>query len=82
MQLVIDSQGTIHCLYAEAIPLAALGQMSIRRASHVEPTPAGRWLVDLAPVSGPLLGPFALRSQALQAELHWLEAHWLTTPVV
>ena len=33
---------------------------------------AGRWLADLSPVSGPLLGPFCLRSQALAAEQEWL----------
>jgi len=78
MQLVVDTQGTIRCLYSETIPLAALGQLAIRRGSHVEPTPDGRWLVDLAPAAGPVLGPFALRSAALQTEQRWLEAHWLT----
>jgi hypothetical protein len=32
----------------------------------------------LAPVGGPRLGPYSLRSQALTAEQTWLEAHWLT----
>ena len=40
----------------------------------------GRWSADLAPVCGPSLGPFALRSEALAAEREWLETHWLLTP--
>jgi hypothetical protein len=43
----------------------------------VEPTLDGRWTADLAPVHGPVLGPFSSRSEALTAERHWLEAHWL-----
>ena len=41
---------------------------SITRASHVEPDAEGRWLADLTPVAGPVLGPFDLRSEALAAE--------------
>jgi hypothetical protein len=77
MDLVIDAQGRIQCIYGEAIPLHNLGEMAITRASHVEPDPQGRWWADLSPVGGPSLGPFARRSQALNAEIAWLE-HWLT----
>jgi hypothetical protein len=49
-----------------------LGELCVRRASHVEPDDVGRWWADLAPVDGPKLGPFPLRSQALQAEVAWL----------
>ena len=34
---------------AWAVDLAALGVLSIRRASHVEPDEEGRWWVDLGP---------------------------------
>ena len=78
MQLRIDSSGTITCLYGEEIDLSVLGTLSIRRASHVEPDPEGRWWADLSPVDGPRLGPFLLRSRAFDAELAWLEAHWPT----
>jgi len=77
MQLVIEPTGSVRCLYAEAIDLAALGPLTIRRGSHVEPTFAGTWLCDLAPVGGPLLGPFAARRLALAAEAAWLTEHWL-----
>jgi hypothetical protein len=77
MQLLIDPQGNARCLYGEEIDLTTLGEVSIRRSSHVEPDAAGRWWADLGPVAGPRLGPFALRSQALAAERVWLEEHWL-----
>jgi hypothetical protein len=81
MQLVVDPRGVVHCLYGEAIDLAALGPLAIRRASQVEPDASGQWWADLAAVGGPRLGPFARRSSALAAEQKWLEARWLTAPV-
>ena len=78
MQLLIKPDGAVRCLYDEAIDLHALGRLVIARGSHVEPDRHGRWFADLAPVGGPCLGPFQSRSQALEAENRWLEAHWLT----
>lgn len=78
MDLLIDPGGNIRCIYGEAINLAELGQLSIRRGSHVEPDEHGQWLCDLAPVAGPLLGPFASRSAALAAEVDWFNQHWLS----
>ncbi len=77
MQIVIHPDGTSRCLYGEAINLPAIGQITITRASIVEPDRHGKWLADLAPVSGPTLGPFDLRSEALAAEQDWLELHRL-----
>ena len=76
MQLIISPTGTIRCIYAETIDLGRLGELAIRRASHVEPTANG-WVADLSPVAGPTLGPFSSRSLALAAEAAWLEANWL-----
>ena len=77
MQLLIQPNGGVRCVYDEAINLPALGRVQIKRGSHVEPDDDGRWFADMAVVLGPRLGPFALRSEALDAEREWLESHWL-----
>lgn len=62
----------------------SLGKTTITRASHVEPHPDGGWIADMTPAivelnldcaccANPVLGPFALRQQALDAETAWLE---------
>ena len=78
MQLVVTPQGEARCIYGEEIDLRSLGSLTIWRASHVEPSDDGRWLADLSPVGGPILGPFDLRTEALSAEVSWLEQHWLS----
>lgn len=78
MELVVEGDGAIRCIYGEELNLHALGRISIKRGSHVEPTSDGQWTADLAPVSGPVLGPFFQRTDALHAEHCWLERHWLT----
>jgi len=77
VQLVVTATGNVRAIYSEQIDLARLGKVSIRRGSHVEPTGDGRWAVDLSPCGGPVLGPFAVRSEAIQAEIAWLVEHWL-----
>ena len=77
MNLLIKPAGSIRCLYSESIDLNSLGTLKITRGSHVEPDQHGRWYADLEPVSGPRLGPFSIRSKALDAEVAWLDAYWL-----
>jgi hypothetical protein len=77
MQLVVLPNGVAKCVYTEAIDLTTLGDITIRRGSHVEPTPDGQWTADMSPVGGPVLGPFENRSMALEAEVRWLHEHWL-----
>jgi hypothetical protein len=74
MELVIQPDGAVRCIYDEAIDLHALGRPVIRRASQVEPNADGHWHADLSPVGGPKLGPFRHRSDALTAETAWLAA--------
>ena len=78
MDLLIQVSGSVRCVFGEEIDLGQLGRLSIRRGSHVEPTPDGQWTADLAPVQGPLLGPFPTRTAALNAEVTWLQEHWLS----
>jgi hypothetical protein len=77
MELVITPAGTVRAVYGEEIPLAAIGQPHITRASTVEPDANGNWHADLSPVGGPQLGPYPCRSDALRAEVDWLGRHWL-----
>jgi hypothetical protein len=74
MQLIMESDGTIRCLYTELIDLSVFGVQQIRRASFVEPTAEGFWQADLSPSGGPILGPFVCRSAAIKAESDWFEA--------
>jgi hypothetical protein len=78
MQMIVQTDGSVRCLYGEELDLPQLGSLAIARGSHVEPTATGQWTADLSPVHGPVLGPFPSRSDALTAERQWLEAHWLT----
>ena len=78
MQLVVSPNGTVRFVYAEEVDLRSLGTTTVARGSHVEPDMSGDWLADLSPVDGPRLGPFGKRSEALQAEVTWLQEHWLT----
>jgi hypothetical protein len=81
VELFVDLQrGSVRCLYGESIGLTTLGRLAIERASQVEPDGEGAWWADLAPVRGPRLGPYDLRSDALAAESDWLTAHVLVTP--
>jgi hypothetical protein len=80
MRLLIDRSGVVRCLYSETIELSSIGLASIQRASHVEPDENCQWWADLSPVAGPKLGPFLLRSQALDAERNWLETNRLSVP--
>ena len=71
--VTIHPDGRVTFIWSDHLaPLRAIGATTIRRVSHVEPTDDGRWTADMAPVHGPILGPFELRQQALDAEVRWL----------
>jgi len=59
--------------------LSTQGPQETKRASHVEPTANGKWIADLSPVWGPVLGPFDRRDAALAAEVTWLQKN--NTPI-
>ncbi len=76
MNINITTDGELRFIYADGLqPLLELGMPQVRRASHVEPNKDGRWTADMSPVSGPVLGPFTLRREALAAETNWLSEH-------
>ena len=77
LQIMVLANGDARCLYSENVDLRSLGKLLIERGSHVEPTDGGQWIVDLAPVNGPVLGPFVHRSEGLDAEVNWLQRYWL-----
>jgi hypothetical protein len=81
LELVVQRDGAVRCVYDEAVNLSALGRLQIRRGSHVEPDDDGHWFADLSPVLGPHLGPFLQRSEALAAEREWLTMNWLLADV-
>jgi hypothetical protein len=78
--LHVNALGELVFVYADELAdLLNLGEFVVARASHVEPLKMldGRqcWTADLSPVNGPHLGPYDLRSHALDAERHWLETN-------
>lgn len=77
IELSIDHIGMIRSIFADEITeLFRHGEASVERASYVEPRhgPDGvEWTADMAPSSGPLLGPFATRGEAITAEVEWLK---------
>lgn len=77
MLLSIGLDGVITTVYSDELaPIIVDSESSIRRASHVEPGNSG-WWSDMSPVGGPMLGPYALRSEALSAEVRWLHENIL-----
>ena len=78
LELSIAADGKISAIYSDDLrPLLELGEVTIRRASSVEPS-GTEWVVDLSAVGGPSeLGRFELRERALEAEAEWLRRHWL-----
>ena len=76
-ELIIGLGGNVRMIYSELIEANALGDPKIERGSHVEPDQNGLWWADLSPINGPKLGPFLMRSRAIEAEIAWLREFWL-----
>ena len=78
--LAVSSEGRITAIYDDELAeLCREGTATIIRASYVEPVEGGEWMADMSPicnkanVNAELLGPFTLRSEALNAEVEWLK---------
>jgi len=78
---IIISGDQIRFIYSDdLLGLSHLGKTNIQRASHVEPAKEGGWQADMSPVSGPVLGPYEKRSDALHHEVEWLRAEGVPQP--
>jgi hypothetical protein len=78
MHVTVTPDGSVEFIYSDSLlPLTNLGSCRITRASHVEPSDGG-WTADLSPVSGPVLGPYRTRQEALDAEVAWLQTNVLS----
>ena len=77
--ITVKPDGTMTFVYDDRLKgLMGHGQATIKRASHVEPTPDNQWTADMSPSGGPVLGPFPTRQAALDAEVEWINGHVLT----
>lgn len=74
MILSIENGGVITAIYNDDLePLMAQAKIcAIERASHVEPTSDAKWAATMT--DGTVLGPYTLRSEALAAEVAYLES--------
>jgi hypothetical protein len=82
VDIVILADGTVKFLYYDELkPLLSIGNVDVRRASHVDPERLEngdlKWFADLSPVNGPKLGPFETRNEAIDAEVVWLTENYL-----
>lgn len=76
MKIKINPDGTINILYTEDICMEELGKVdSIKRLFHVEPTQDNKWIAaaNTGTSECVILGPFDKRSEALDAEVAWIE---------
>lgn len=81
MKIKINPDGTIILLYTEDICMEELGKVdSIKRLFHVEPTQDNKWTatVNIGTSECVMLGPFNKRSEALEAEVAWIEDNILS----
>ena len=77
MIISIDRAGGVRAIYSDGFNWQALGKTLIQRASQVEPDHLVLWWADLSVSGGPKIGPFARRTDAIAAEIAWLEKHHL-----
>jgi len=80
-EIIVNEDGSVSFIYDDALAEAFSGDESeTRRASHVEPVRHG-WTADMAPIGGPVLGPFTTRQAALDAEVAWIKAAMARGPL-
>ena len=74
--LIVDPDGQVSGLYTDALELAALGELEVTRASHVEFDGAAQeWVISL--LDGEVVGSRKRRVDALALERELLQARML-----
>lgn len=80
-QIKISPAGKVTQIYEDDDPYQFVGQTTIRRASRVEPTEDGKWEADMSLLGDEhkdvKLGPFDFRTQAIAAEIAYINKHHL-----
>ena len=78
MIITVSPEGQIRMIYTDELcGLLEEGTATIERASNVEPR-GTQWEADMGPSgSAVVLGPFKTRTEALAAEVRWLQEHVL-----
>ena len=77
LDIVIEADGGVRFVADDLLAEVFDGERQVTtRVSFVEPDADSideiRWMADLAPIAGPMLGPFRTRAEALAAERNWL----------
>ena len=74
LKLLVRTDSTVQAIYSDELaPLIdKASHVEVRRASFVEPDPDGGWTATMQ--DGTKLGPFRLRSEALAAEIRYLDS--------
>jgi len=74
--IAVAPDGRLMFIYDDHLAgLCEEGEVRTKRVSYVEPAYdrwGQTWTADLSPVNGPVLGPYKLREEALDAETNWL----------
>lgn len=78
MIIHVSADGKLTFVYDDdCAELLREGNAQVTRASRIEPwgQQGGEWFAEI--YGGPTLGPFALRREAIAAEVAWIEGNLL-----
>ena len=79
IRIKVNTEGEITFIYRDDLRgLLREGEASIRRVSNVEPDENGDWIASMS--DGTTIGPFTLRTDALNAEVAYLEKKMFSSP--
>lgn len=71
--IAINPEGVATFVWSDELAkLKTEGNCKIERVSNVEPNDQSEWMADMMLISGPILGPFETRQEAIDAELRYI----------